>query len=371
MLVTKGFPTACSGRGGEELRAEPSLAVAERRFSLRRCLALVLVGAWNAEAVSMGTFPYEFLYPSNIVVTFMYYALQLLILEDIYSRFDLNYKDVFFLGVLFGLLEEGVMTLTFYAPVTEWLKPGYGRFLGLNTVWATFLTVFHAVYTVTLTFLIVDRYFPRNRGPILTRRKYLLVLTYLAALYVGNPIYVSVTQHFKPRLEAALAVASLIAVFAILSVKRVKDRSHSRTLLGGEYEGGGRKVKRYVPVVDVSILTLLQIAWWLPYSYQYEGFPEVGALVYLLLFVTLAPLGFVMYLKRSGGAWEERLKVITATIIGFYGSLGALGYFLANDYVSSTIILFTLLVELELVFKKPIVLRALSKLERKIVDFLT
>ncbi len=323
----------------------------------------------------MGTYPYEFIYPSNIFVTSMFYALQLLVVEDLYSRFKLSYKDLFLIGILWGVLEEGALTLTNYTPMTEWLKPGYGRFLGLNTVWMSFLTFFHAVYTVTLTFLIVDRFFPRNVGPVLTKKVYALIMTYLMALYIGNPVYVifhtmpaQLHFNFKPRIEAVLIVALLAAFMALIIARRV--RSMTLRLEESKYAKES-PLKRNIPIMDFSIVLILSTAWWIPYAYQYERFPEVGALIYNLLLATIGSLAFSQYINFSGGVDEKRLTAITASLTIFYISFSILCYFLSQDHISTIIIFFTLLLELELIFRKPMLLRLFSYAEKIATNLLS
>lgn len=333
----------------------------------RRRLSLVILGVWNAEVVSMGTFFYEFAHPSNIFVTFMYYALHLLIIEDLYSRFKLTYRDLFLIGVLFGLLEEGVLTLTFYIPATEWLKAGYGRFFGINTVWATFLTFFHAVYTVTLTFMIVDRFFPRSTTPVFSRKTYVPALAYLLVLYSGNPLYVvsvvlpsQLHFNFKPRPEALLIVASLIVALSLIVVRRTR-----RTLnFKDDAPPHSLPPSRRMLVLDVAVILLMSAFWWIPYMYNYEGFPELLALIYALALATLGSSAFTWYVKRKGGLSEKRLTAITASIISFYMSLSAYCYFLSGDYISVVAVIITLILELEIVLRRPMLLSFLSLMEK-------
>ncbi|GEM_PF-2487233 len=346
----------------------------EKQAPWKRCLAIMLVGAWNAEAVSMGTFPYEFLHPANIFVTFMYYALQLLIIEDLYSRFKLNYRGLFLMGILFGLLEEGVLTLTFYIPATEWLKPGYGRVFGINTVWATFLTFFHAVYTVTLTFLIIDRFFPRNSNPLLNRRAYSIVLAYLLVLYIGNPVHVAFTVmpsqlhfNFKPRAEAVLIVSFLITALTLTVAGQIKKSSYRSY---NDIISLQLSPKLRVLISDAFIILLMSAAWWLPYMYNYEGFPEMVALLYVASLAVLGSLAFSWYLKRSGEVCEKRLTTITASLASFYMSLSLYCYFLSQDYISMLIIAVTFILELELIFKRPVLLGFTSFMGRKTASFL-
>ncbi|MEM4447134.1 MAG: hypothetical protein QW461_07575 [Candidatus Jordarchaeales archaeon] len=335
---------------------------------LKRRLLLVLLGVWNAEVVSMGTFFYEFAHPSNIFVTFMYYALHFLIIEDLYSRFKLTYRDLLLIGIIFGLLEEGVLTLTFYMPVTEWLKAGYGRFFGINTVWATFLTFFHAVYTITLTFMIVDRFFPRSFTPFLNKKTYVPVIAYLLVLYSGNPLHVvsvvlpsQLHFNFKPRLEALLIVASLIVILTLITVRRVR-----RTLnFKDEAAAHPSPPSRRLLVSDATIVLLMSALWWIPYMYSYEGFPELLALVYVLALATLFPSAFTWYVKRKGGLSEKRIMVVTASIISFYVSLSAYCYFLSHDYISVVVVLITLILELEIALKRPVLINFLSLVGRK------
>ncbi|MCD6244170.1 MAG: hypothetical protein J7J65_02910 [Candidatus Korarchaeota archaeon] len=53
----------------------------------------------------------------------------------------------------YGIVEEGVMTRSFFCPT--WPDLGilaeYGRWIGVNWVWAIQLTIFHAVFSIIYT----------------------------------------------------------------------------------------------------------------------------------------------------------------------------------------------------------------------------
>ncbi|MEM2146609.1 MAG: hypothetical protein QW279_14705, partial [Candidatus Jordarchaeaceae archaeon] len=158
----------------------------------KRNIAIMVLGAFNAESLSSATPPYKWVSdPWSIFVTFMFYGLMLLIIEDLVSRYSLDYRKLFLIGIIYGILEEGFLALTNELPAPPGFKPGFGRYYGLNIPWTLFISEFHAIYTVVLTFIIVDLIIPREKlGPVLSKWHYVPILTYLAVLYLLVPNFV-------------------------------------------------------------------------------------------------------------------------------------------------------------------------------------
>ena len=148
----------------------------------------MVLGAFNAESLTTSTPPYRWILggPLTILVTFMFYGLMLLVIEDLVSRYSWDYRKLFLIGLIYGLLEEGFFALTNELPAHGFV--GFGRYLGLNVPWTIVTSEIHAVYTVVLTFMIADLIIPREKtGPVLSKKQYVPVLAYLALLYLFIP----------------------------------------------------------------------------------------------------------------------------------------------------------------------------------------
>jgi len=99
--------------------------------------------------------PLTFLYLSGL------YGSGALLVLEVARRRALGWRGIVLLGAAYGVLEEGLV-------VTSWFNPywpdaltlgAYGRLLELNWVWATHLTLFHAVVSVTVPIALVELLF--------------------------------------------------------------------------------------------------------------------------------------------------------------------------------------------------------------------
>lgn len=118
------------------------------------------------------------------------------------------------LGAAYGILEEGVAVKSFFDP--EWMDLGmlgeYGRWLGTNWVWAVWLTIYHAVVSISLPILLVGLFFPHlRRERFLTRKQFqivllILFLDVLACTTILNP-YVPLWYMYALSIVAVFGLA--------------------------------------------------------------------------------------------------------------------------------------------------------------------
>jgi hypothetical protein len=72
------------------------------------------------------------------------------------------------LGAAYGIIEEGIMVRSFFNPA--WKDLGilatYGRWLGTNWVWAEWLAIYHAIFSITIPIFLVELTFPQTKTRI-------------------------------------------------------------------------------------------------------------------------------------------------------------------------------------------------------------
>ena len=72
------------------------------------------------------------------------------------------------MGVAYGVIEEGILVRSFFNP--QWKDLGvlstYGRWLGVNWVWAEWLATYHAIFSITIPIFLVEQYYPKSKGQI-------------------------------------------------------------------------------------------------------------------------------------------------------------------------------------------------------------
>ena len=72
------------------------------------------------------------------------------------------------LGAAYGIIEEGIMVRSFFSPT--WKDLGvlatYGRWIGVNWVWAEWLTIYHAIFSITIPIFLAELTFPKTGSRI-------------------------------------------------------------------------------------------------------------------------------------------------------------------------------------------------------------
>lgn len=120
------------------------------------------------------------------------YGCGVILIREAHIRWNKGWPTILMLGIVYGIMEEGVSVHTFFAPVnvTVGVLGEYGKFLGLNVTWAIMISLFHSVFSISVPILIGDRLWPGMKSmPILRRRSLSLVLSaYVATVFILNLI---------------------------------------------------------------------------------------------------------------------------------------------------------------------------------------
>lgn len=328
----------------------------------------MVLGAFNAESLSTATPPYKWISdPWSIFVTFMFYGLMLLIIEDLVSRYSLNYRKLFLIGLIYGILEEGFLALTNELPAPPGFKPGFGRYYGLNVPWTIFISEFHAVYTVVLTFIIADLIIPREKpGPVLSKWQYVPVLTYLAILYLFVPNHVINMVSTRSNLAFLLFQPELffsnfflinsvrvypswesvaIQLVAILVLSVLVIRLPRLKLDSSEKEFVSRKS-------FVILVLVFELMFWIPYIAQFSGGPDLLAVIYYLLLPLVFWRLILSKIRRDSLFDLQKVAAISLTLLLFFGGFGVFIYLLQRDLLSTIIVIAALGIEVRLITRK-------------------
>lgn len=94
------------------------------------------------------------LYGSGAIVT-----------RELKIRWRKGYGSLLLLGAAYGILEEGLAVKSFFDP--NWPDLGvlgvFGRWADVNWVWVEMLTIYHAVFSITIPVLLVELAYPERR----------------------------------------------------------------------------------------------------------------------------------------------------------------------------------------------------------------
>ena len=175
---------------------------------------LAIMSPVVAELCSGSSPPLEFFNPISFALLLGLYGAGVLIMRELSVIWNLGWFGVILLGSAYGILEEGVAIKSFFDP--EWMDLGglgeYGRYLGTNLVWAVWLTIFHAVISITVPIVLIGFMYPQFKGQrFLEGRRFkivllIMLLDVLVCFFLLNP--------YVPYLPMYLL--SILAVFGLV-----------------------------------------------------------------------------------------------------------------------------------------------------------
>ena len=165
------------------------------------------------ELVSGSAPPDEFFNPFSMLLLSALYGSGALLARELSLSWGKRWPSIFVLGLAYGIVEEGLMVKSFFDP--SWMDLGllgvYGRALGVNWVWSLFLSIYHAVFSISIPIYLTELIFPAAKDERwLTRRGvwgYALLLT--ADVLFGFLLLTTYRPPFLPYVGAVILVALL------------------------------------------------------------------------------------------------------------------------------------------------------------------
>lgn len=196
-----------------------------RRPNLSPALALFLLSPAIGELLSGSSPPSEFFTPFGLVVLLSLYGGGAVLIRELSTRWGKGMASVLLMGAAYGVIEEGFMVSSFFNPA--WQDLGqlgvYGRWLGVNWVWAVMLTIYHSVYSIAVPIILVELAWPELRSlQWLSGRTFkVLIFVFVSVVAFGFLLFVRVTGYTPaaPQYLSAIGVASalFLASYAIPS----------------------------------------------------------------------------------------------------------------------------------------------------------
>lgn len=144
--------------------------------SLPTVLFLILGTPFIIEScLTAATLPARWLEPGTALLLIFAYGPPILWIREAWARRRLGLASLLALGLVYGILNEGILahTLTQTAgePLASFL--GYDEWLGVHWAWALFILPWHSVYSVVFMVLLTRLWFPaRAEGPWLSDRMF-------------------------------------------------------------------------------------------------------------------------------------------------------------------------------------------------------
>ena len=182
---------------------------------------LALVSPTIAELLS-GSTPITVLFVSPLFFLIDFSGLVLLygggalLVREAEVRWKKGWASVLLLGAAYGIVEEGLAVHTFFQPGGKPVDAlaSFGRFGGVNVLWAVGLTVFHATISIALPILLVELTYPETRGQSFLATRGLWAT---AAGYVGIVILFAAAVPHLPSPDLAILFLAIVAALVALA----------------------------------------------------------------------------------------------------------------------------------------------------------
>lgn len=173
-------------------------------------LALFFLSPAIGELLSGSAPPVEFFSPFGLTMLVALYGSGAVIIRELKIRWNKGLGSVLLLGAAYGILEEGLMVASFFNP--GWVDLGalatYGRWLDVNWVWAVMLTIYHAVYSITIPIVFVElAYSERRNEKWVGGKTFIAVFVLLISDVVfGFFLFASFLSYWPPLPQYLLAI---------------------------------------------------------------------------------------------------------------------------------------------------------------------
>ncbi len=155
-------------------------------YRLPPAVVLFILSPAIGELLSGSSPPVEFFNPFTFLLLTILYGGGAVLVRELSLGWRKGWLSIFALGAAYGIVEEGIMCKSFFDPNWPDLGPlgVYGRWLGVNWVWAQGLTVYHAVFSIAIPILLVELAYPNERDKSWVSTEWLRVIGLLFVLDV-------------------------------------------------------------------------------------------------------------------------------------------------------------------------------------------
>ena len=268
-------------------------------------LALFFLSPAVGELISGSAPPSEFFNPIVFLIITSLYGSGAVLMRELARRWGKGYDSLLLLGAAYGIIEEGLTAKSFFDPA--WPDLGvlgiFGRWLGVNWVWAEMLTIYHAVYSITIPAVLVELAFPslsrdrwvRNR--VLAGFTALLISVVLFGYFVLTP--------YRPKFLLCASSLLMVILFIFTAWKLPSDfGKHGFIQL--------RRPRYFLAAGFLGTLGFFLTFWALPFL--------LPSPVIVMLFGVLLVLGFAFFVQRYDWGEESdlhRLALISGGLLFF------------------------------------------------------
>jgi hypothetical protein len=168
-----------------------------------------------AELITGSTAAWIWILPWTLAAFVAIYGAGALAIREISLKFDLGWPGIVVLGLMFGVVNEGIAACTLMNPAAAGLgvDSWYGYYGGVSWVWAFWICADHAMISITFPLFLAEWRWPHIRGRRIISDAWVIVA--LVAMFAS--VYL-VQRGFAHYTLSAYQWAGLIGAIAVLAV---------------------------------------------------------------------------------------------------------------------------------------------------------
>jgi hypothetical protein len=277
-------------------------------------LAILFLAPVTGELLSGSSPPLEFFNPFSLFLLCLMYGCGALLVREAVFRWKKGWLSMLMLGAAYGIAEEALAVKSFFDP--GWMDIGllgsYGRFLGVNWIWALELTAFHAVISISVPIILVTMLFPSKRTESWVSDRG-LYYAWGGFLFIEVVCFFLLTPYRPP--AAQYIVAMLIAIALAYGAWKLPHPFPWDMFPGSGALQNGLPSVRWFSVFGILWTVGLFFFSWI---FVWLAPAPVTGLMMIVFFLVSG----VLLAKRTGKGelWDDRRQCALAS--------GALGFFL-------------------------------------------
>ncbi len=192
---------------------------------------LFFLSAIIGEVLSGATGPLTF-FTNPIIFIFLtiFYGSGALIIRELSFKWGKGWPTIVTLGVIYAIIEEGILTKVFFDPTRQDLSPlvNYGSLFGVNWNFALFLVIYHSVVSISVPIILTKLIFPENKSWISGKTFKILSFLFIAEIILGSLIF---PYKLLP-LQYLLLISAIIVLYRI--AKKLPNNFSSASRLSSE-----------------------------------------------------------------------------------------------------------------------------------------
>jgi hypothetical protein len=155
---------------------------------------------------------------NQLILESLYYGSGAILIRELARRFQLGWLSIIILGVAYGITEECLTLQTVFNTAILGNNFTYGRWIGVNWVWAMCIILYHALWSITIPIFLAELLFPGKKekgwltktGIVITSGLFLLTSVAFFYFYYKMTSFIAPFSHF-------LVAAVLMIFFVTLS----------------------------------------------------------------------------------------------------------------------------------------------------------